>query len=113
MTTSAQLKLHGWYHPSMMSIITNWYNWIDPVSGNTYSEEDAIEILQQRIKSVPSLTEKQTELLGALKEAWAANPELRLCQLIQNASMAYNWRDLDLFFYRDDDLIQALKEYVK
>jgi len=70
--------------------------------GETYAQSTTAMISQQ-----------QVELLNALKEAWSANPELRLCQLIQNAAYQNDWRDCDLFHLPDADLHQSLKEYVK
>lgn len=53
------------------------------------------------------------ETLSIIRKAWGANPELRLCQLLSNASLMFGWKSNDLFYIEDEELRSSLKKYIK
>lgn len=59
------------------------------------------------------------ELLDLLKAATAKFPGLRFCQLIDNALNCYYGPEIPrlsnfgIFYVRDEDLMEALKKYIK
>lgn len=48
------------------------------------------------------------EMLQLLALVWAANPDLRLTQLVNNAAFAGGWKDNDTFHCEDDVTMAGL-----
>jgi hypothetical protein len=49
-------------------------------------------------------------ILRQMEQVWKANPELRLAQLIANATH-FRTGGFDCFYLEDGDLVQALQDY--
>ena len=49
------------------------------------------------------------EIIGLLKAAWLKNPELRLCQLLENKLYAAGFTNTDKFYVSDLTVAEALK----
>lgn len=53
-------------------------------------------------------------LLENLEKIWSSQPDLRLCQLTSIlAKMHGGWRENDLFYFEDKDLLTATEKYIK
>lgn len=50
-------------------------------------------------------------LMDAIEELWARYPELRLAQLLSNAARTNGWTNTDLYYLKDDVLLEALTVY--
>lgn len=50
------------------------------------------------------------EVLSIVESAWNKNPDLRLCQLIENCKLP---NENDMYYVEDSQLAQRLKEYYK
>lgn len=52
-------------------------------------------------------------ILTELAIVWHSNPDLRLCQILSNASEKVDWGSYDLFYLEDEDLLRGLKKLNK
>ena len=63
------------------------------------------------MKGYESKTEMREKLINALKDAWEANPQARLGQLIY--SIVKNNSQEDLFDLHDEKFLSLLENFVK
>ena len=46
------------------------------------------------------------KILKTIENIWKKNPDLRLCQLLENTAIGFD----RLYYFEDDELIKKLKE---
>jgi uncharacterized protein YihD (DUF1040 family) len=51
-------------------------------------------------------------ILHLIKKVWKQHPDWRLCQLLSNVAVRFNWNNLDLFYLEDDMLQEGLNSYL-
>lgn len=47
-------------------------------------------------------------IMKKLTALWKLHPDWRLCQLLFNVAISTGWKQDDLFFFEDDELLKAL-----
>ena len=63
---------------------------------------------------MPRPKERIKPLLENIEKIWLANPDLRLTQLtLILAKMHGGWRENDLSYFEDKDLLMATEKYIK
>jgi uncharacterized protein YihD (DUF1040 family) len=51
--------------------------------------------------------------LNLIRMIWREQPQLRLCQLLNNTARLYKWKDTGLFYISDKELREGLQQYLK
>lgn len=54
----------------------------------------------------------QNELINLLAEISASNPQLRMCQIISNATKLGGWNLDDIFYCSDEILLNGLQKII-
>jgi uncharacterized protein YihD (DUF1040 family) len=63
---------------------------------------------------MPRSKERIKPLLENIEKIWATQPDLRLNQLLSVlAKLHGGWRENDLFYFEDKDLLTATEKYMK
>jgi len=47
-------------------------------------------------------------IMEKLTKIWKLHPDWRLCQLLYNVTISTGWKQKDLFYFEDDELLKKL-----